>query len=460
MVAEALELRAGAGRTRRQHLALFAPAAAGAALSAACGGAAPAAGQPPKPLDKTQKDELTWVVWSSDGGTRKEAHDAMVKRFAEQFPNVTVTRIAGGADTLPKLITMLASDTRVDVVGTRPDYMAAYMEGPKPLQSLSAFTKRDSSVIKEKDHVEGVVDGLSWKGTLYALPVGVYTNNVALNLDLFQQKAIPLPKESWTVEEMIDAATRLTERKEAEADSVWGFYQMYHAVTHFAYSWIRGNGGEPMTPNDEIQQSRWASDPETLNTVQWLADLSGKLRLMSVGTAPGGVWGTFREGKVAIAVMETNNLYQVVQAQAEGGARFKWDVHPLPRMKKGTYQPIGAFAYGISRNTRNPDVTWELLKEVVGPAGQTDWFRLAKFAPSLKPLLNGAYLQDREPPDNKKAIVAAIQAAKPMPRATQWVEMDKVCVENLGAIREGKVGVREALQDIDRRVASLVVKSA
>jgi len=440
--------------TRRAHLAAFTTALA-TPLLAACG--AGTATEAPRALDRTQRDELTWVVWSSDGGTRKEAYDAMVKRFTEQFPSVTVTRIAGGGETLEKLITMMASDTRVDVVGTRPDFLAAYMEGPKPLQSMSPFAKKDSAVIKEKDHAEGVVEGLTWKGALYALPVGVYTNNVALNLDLIEQKGIPLPKPDWTIDQALDIARRVTTRKETDDDSIWGFYQMYNAVTHFGYSWIRGNGGEPMTPNDNISKSQWATDPETLNTVQWLSDLAQKQGIMPVKTT-GGVWGTFREGRVAIGVMETNNLYNVVQAQTTGGAQFRWDVHPLPTMKKGRYQPIGAFAYGLSRNTKNPDVTWELLKQIVGPSGQTDWFRLAKFAPSIKTLLNGAYLQDKDPPANKKAIVEAILAARPMPRSNQWVEMDKAIVAVLTTIREGTVSVREGLQDIDRKVTTLIGK--
>lgn len=438
--------------------ALLAALTAATPALAACGaGTATPATEAPQALDRTQKDELTWVVWSSDSATRKEAYDAMVKRFNEQFPSVTVTRIAGGAETLEKLITMMASDTRVDVVGTRPDYLAAYMEGPKPLQSLAPFARKDSATINVKDHAEGVIDGLTWKGTLYALPVGVYTNNVALNLDLIEQKGIELPKADWTIDQALDIARRVTTRKETEDDSIWGFYHMYNVVTHFSYSWIRGNGGEPMTPNDDIARSQWATDAETLNTVQWLSDLSQKLGVMNPKTT-GGVWGTFREGRVAIGVMETNNLYNVVQAQTTGGAQFRWDVHPLPTMKKGRYQPIGAFAYGLSRNTKNPDVTWELLKQVVGPSGQTDWFRLAKFAPSIKSLLNGAYLQDQEPPANKKAVVDAILAAKPMPRSNQWVEIDKAVVAGLTAVREGTVGVREGLQDIDRKVASLLPK--
>lgn len=441
--------------SRRMHLAALSASIATPVFAAACGSSV--ATVAPKALDGAQRDELTWVVWSSDAGARKEAYDAMAKRFNEQFPNVTVTRIAGGAETLEKLITMMASDTRVDVVGTRPDYLAAYMEGPKPLQSLSPFAKRDSAAVNPSDHAEGIVEGLSWKGALYALPVGVYTNNVALNLDLIEQKGIALPKPDWTMDQALDLARRVTVRKETDDDSTWGFYQMYNVVTHFPYSWIRGNGGEPMTPPEDIAKSQWSTDPETLNTVQWLSDLSQKVGVMPVKTT-GGVWGTFREGRVAIGVMETNNLYNVVQAQTSGGAQFRWDVHPLPAMKKGRYQPIGAFAYGLSRNTKNPDVTWELLKQVLGPAGQTDWYRLAKFAPSIKSLLNGAYLQDKEPPANKKAIVDAILAAKPMPRSNQWVEIDKVVIAALTSIREGSVSVREGLQDVDRKVTALIPK--
>ncbi|HEX2037339.1 MAG TPA: extracellular solute-binding protein, partial [Chloroflexota bacterium] len=409
----------------------------------------------PRALDKTQKDELTWLVWSSDSGLRKDAYDAMARRFTEQFPNVAVTRIAGGGETLEKLITMMASDTRVDVVGTRPDYLAAYMEGPRPLQDLRAFLRQDGSVIKEGDHIEGIVEALSWKGTLYALPVGVYTNNAVLNLDLLERKGIPVPPATWTADQALEVARRATERKETEEASVWGIYQMYNVITHFVYSWIRGNGGEPMTPPENVAQSRWSTDQETVNTVQWLVDLSHKQGLMPVKTT-GGVWGPFNEGRLAIGVMETNNLYTIVQAQTQGGAQFRWDVTTLPLMKKGRYHPINGFSYGISRNTRNPDVTFELLKQVVGPAGQTDWYRLARFAPSLKPLLNGAYLQEQEPPANKKAIVDGIAAAKPMPRSPRWLDIDQVVVENLGKVREGAVSVRDALGDIDRRVTAIV----
>ena len=99
-----------------------------------------------------------------------------------------------------------------------------------------------------------------------------------------------------------------------------------------------------------------------------------------------------------MGVMEVNNLFLIPQSQAQGGAQFKWDVQQLPAMEKGRYFPDRGFAYGVARNSKNPDLAWELLKQVVGPAGQTDWYRHARFAPSIKSLLGGAYLQEKDAP--------------------------------------------------------------
>jgi ABC-type glycerol-3-phosphate transport system substrate-binding protein len=438
---------------RRRFMATV-PVACLPALACAIGGNGPREAAP-RTLDKAQKDELTWLVWSSDATTRKEAYDAMSKRITDQFPSVTVTRIAGGSETFEKLITMMASDTRVDVVGTRPDYLASYAEGPNPLKPLRDFLKQDT-YIKESDHIEGAISGLSWKGILYALPVGVYTNNLCLNLDLFQRSGITLPKADWTIDEAIEMARRMTVRSpEGENASTWGFFQDWAAVLHFPYTWIRGNGGEPLVPNDPPTKSQWATDAETVKTMQWLVDLSHRTAVSPVDRA-GGTTGAFIQGRVAINVNETNNLYGIGNSIAAGSVPIRWDVHPLPVMKKGRYHPIGAFAYGLSRNTKNPDLAFELLKEIIGPRGQTDWFRLAKFAPSIKSLLNGAYLEDKDPPASKRVIVDSLNAAKPMPKTPRYVELGAISLEVFTNLRAGKITVNEATADLDRRMGQLL----
>ena len=158
-----------------------------------------------------------------------------------------------------------------------------------------------------------------------------------------------------------------------------------------------------------------------------------------------------------MGVMEVNNLFLIPQSQAQGGAQFKWDVQQLPAMEKGRYFPDRGFAYGVARNSKNPDLAWELLKQVVGPAGQTDWYRHARFAPSIKSLLGGAYLQEKDAPLNKKAIVDSLLAAKPMPKSPRWWEMDQgITIKSLARIRAGAVSVNEGLSDLDRQLNAVL----
>jgi ABC-type glycerol-3-phosphate transport system substrate-binding protein len=377
-------------------------------------------------------------------------------RFNEQFPNVTLQRIDMGAEPLEKITTIMAGGERIDLCGTRPDLLASFVEGPNPLQDLRTYLKRDTSVVKESDHAEGPVAALTWKGTLYALPVGVYTNVVAVNHDLLAQRGITPPGPGWTIDQAVDIARRVAVRRDTEESSIWGFHQHWAVITHFPYSWIRGNGGEPLQPNEQITKAQWSTDAPTVKTVQWLVDLSHKAGVMPVEPV-GAVLGTFREGRLALGVMEVNNLFLIPQSQAQGGAQFKWDVQQLPVMERGRYFPDRGFAYGVARSSKNPDLAWELLKQVIGPAGQTDWYRNARFAPSLKSLLNGPYLQEQDPPANKKAIVDSILAAKPMPKSPRWWEMDQgITIKSLARIRAGQVSVNEGLADLDRQLNAVL----
>ena len=450
--------RGAAQATRRRVLSAAAGwAGALGVLAAACVPGGAAGGTPAgRALDKSQRDELTWLIIYGDYSPRKDAYDAMQRRFNETFPNVTLQRIDMGAEPLEKVTTLMAGGERIDLCGTRPDLLPSFVEGPNPLQDLRAFLKRDNSVVKESDHAEGPVAALTWKGTLYALPVGIYTNVVAVNHDLLAQRGIAPPGPNWTIDQAIEMARKIAVRRETEQESTWGFHQHWAVITHFPYSWIRGNGGEPLVPNEPIAKAQWATDPETVKTIQWLVDLSHKLGVMPVEPV-GGVLGTFREGRLALGVMEVNNLFLIPQSQAQGGAQFKWDVQQLPAMAKGRYFPDRGFAYGVARNTKNPDVAWELLKQVVGPAGQTDWYRNAKFAPSLKTLLNGPYLQEKDPPANKKAIVDSLLAVKPMPKHPRWWEMDQgITIKALADIRAAKVSVNEGLAALDRQLNAIL----
>jgi ABC-type glycerol-3-phosphate transport system substrate-binding protein len=229
---------------------------------------------------------------------------------------------------------------------------------------------------------------------------------------------------------MLEIARRAVSRKpdENESDSTWGLYHNWQGVLHFPYAWIRGNGGEPLVPVESPNRAQWSTDAETVNTVQWLVDLIYRFGVMPV-LLNAGPWGSFLDGHCAMVAVETNNLARAAGNSTTPAVPFRWDVHHFPMMKKGRYYPINAFSYGLSRSSGNSDVAWELLKQIIGPDGQTDWFKLAQLAPSLKPLLDGAYLQDTQPPTSKKVVVESLLAARSMPRSPHMVDIGTIVSE-------------------------------
>ena len=124
-----------------------------------------------------------------------------------------------------------------------------------------------------------------------------------------------------------------------------------------------------------------------------------------------------------MGVMEVNNLFLIPQSQAQGGAQFKWDVQQLPAMEKGRYPRPGLRLRGGSQ-LQSPRPGLGAAQAGGGQRGQTDWYRHARFAPSIKSLLGGAYLQEKDAPLNKKAIVDSL-LARPMPKSPRWWEMDQ-----------------------------------
>lgn len=68
----------------------------------------------------------------------------------------------------------------------------------------------------------------------------------------------------------------------------------------------------------------------------------------------------------------------------------------------------------------------------------------------------GVYLEDKNPPANKKAIVDSVLASKPMPKSLHWLEINGIISEVLTKVRAGEVAVNGGLPDIDRRLAALL----
>ena len=446
----------GASSTRRAILrsAALTAGAGSAAFTAACGAGSTESTGAVRPVARDVKDELIWLSWSSNTGVRGTAYGNMIKQFNERFPNVTVTQIPPPSGpfgvTFEKVVTTIAGGERLDLVGVVPEFIPVYMDRAKALTDLNAWFRRDPSY-KATDHVKGAIDGLTWKGKLGAVPVGLSTSIAIYNAEMLQRKGIAPPKADWNLDQVVDLGKRLTEPKGEE--TVWGFHdRMPNPLRLYTYIWAFG--GEPMTPREEPTQFRWSKDPKTMQAIEWVVDLHRKHGIRAGGHTPEGNSGSgaFPKNRVAISGWQIN-IFPSVPPD------IRYDVIPMPRGPNGRHLYFWGFCYGLAPQSKNPDLSWELLKHVTGVPGQTEWMTHARFAPSLKSLLNGPYQKLDGPPASKQIVADAALSTERFPMHTRWPDMLPKIEQLIKDADAGVKSVKDALTTLDAELEA-IAKSA
>jgi multiple sugar transport system substrate-binding protein len=419
-----------------------------AALLAACG---QAAGEPasmvPAPAKETRAN-LVWLIWSSNTNVRGEAYTNITTAFQREYPNVTVEQVSGGGNlalTLEKLLTLVAADQPIDILGVRHDILGRYVEGGL-IKDLGPLLKRDAAV-KLSDHLPSAVEMLSFKGRPYALPIGLSTSAMAYNADLFAKAGLKTPEPTWDWKQYQELAQRLTTR---QADApVWGTHILPSSSEIFYWTWM--NGGEPFTPKEEPVKSSF-TQAETMEAVQWITDLATRYAVKAPFDTPDGKGsnGKFAEGRVAMFPVQSNNTRELQNLS------FRWDIVPLPRGKKGVVYPLSSFSYGLYSRTRNEELAWRFWALVVGVEGQREWMnRTGEFLPSHK-ALQSEYEKVPLLPANRKLFSQAAANGRPTPKATRWGDIAPVIDEQLQAADGGRSSVRSAMETLDRNLIPLL----
>src|SRR5262249_39285721 len=132
---------------------------------------------------------------------------------------------------------------------------------------------------------------IAYKGKRYGMPYWQSPGAFFYNATLFKRASLPPPSESWTWDDLLDAARRLTRPGET-----WGFQTAYG----WEKSWlqfIRAAGGDYL--NKEMTRTT-CNAPVAVEAMQWVADLVLKHRVMAPpGDTSLGAGNLWNQGQVA-----------------------------------------------------------------------------------------------------------------------------------------------------------------
>ncbi|HVG96378.1 MAG TPA: sugar ABC transporter substrate-binding protein [Chloroflexota bacterium] len=392
----------GGDRSRRSFL-LGGSGAAGAlalpaALLAAC---APGSGPEAAPA-RTRGPVTVRLATDWLDGPRGDTLKMAVPAFQAQRPDVTVQVDAITGDYFTAINTQIAAGTIQEVVLFEGNFFQSFKD-------QGAFTAIDEALKGQKVSMAdySVVPGIYQdKGKQFGMPFQLVLSGWIYNVDLFEERGLKPPDDTWTWDDVLAAAQALT-RPERNQYGI-------HVTNNDQFVWGPLLFSAGARWHNAERTKTLLADAGGAEAFQWLIDLIHRHRVSPAPAQTNEVKGSFGNpflaGKIGMlpgAISGTGGTVRNV------GDRFRWDLMPTPKhpkTKKATHvwndQP-----HVLMNVAGKLGVTEQATALIIFLAGDVVQSRVAVdrgSIPVLKRLQSGPeYL--KPPPNSMKQVAANLR---------------------------------------------------
>ena len=370
------------------------------------------------------KVTLTWetsndVFWTT-------ASKTVIKAYTALHPNVSVKlEPIPGADYDQKLFLQAASATLPDVIRTS-DGETVPLASHHIILDMQPYVKADPS-FKVSDIYPTFLNlgRLPGQSGLYMMPFSADAVLMFYNKDMFAKAGLAYPTATWTYQDFLNAAQKLTLRDSSGRVTQWGLDQGLTGWWATYAPWLKGFGGGLLTPDGKHSN---LSSPGSIAGLQALADLVLKYK---VEPGPTVVFPSdpFISGHAAIGfswpfavtggLLGTGLYVRDFSASGAVLGQIQWNLASF-----GAVLILGAIGlYRVSRDQRFLTIlailplvivnslryqyTWDIVKFVGSVQGQTALAKLGVTMPIRKSMLNNPVWKVKGL--NNQAFVQAIK---------------------------------------------------
>lgn len=359
-----------------------------AILLSACGGGTPTtvATQPPQTIIQTKvvevpatKTEVRLSGWASSP-SETALLESLLYRFSVENPDILVKYEPITGDFRQVLLTGIASGTEPDVfymdIGWWQEL--AKNDALLPIDDLMASTGTTKDMF-----IPSLIDAFTYNGTVYGIPKDFNTLGMFYNKGLFDAAGLAYPTDDWTWTDLQTAATALTDKTDTNKP-VYGFCAAGDAGRFPAF--VFQNGGTVMNADfsDTALDSEAAIGAAKFYT-DFRANGSG---LIPADIGEGWQGTVFGKGQCAM-VYEGGWLIPYLRDQFPG---TQYGVAHLPAGPAGEGNLIFTVAWGISKNTQNPEAAWRVVEFLTNEASQTTVLESGFAYPTRVSLAGSDYL--------------------------------------------------------------------
>ena len=381
------------------------------------------------------KIKLTIAVGA--GGAYRRALETALADFEEAHPEISLQMIYIGGMYYDKIEVMIAGKRAPDVMWMGQGFaMFATRDAFLPIDDLFKDVDR-------AEYFEEVLDWYKFKGRFYGFPYSVDLCFIAYNKDLFDDAGVPYPDGSWTVEEFIETAQKLT--LDTDRD---GHIDQYGYVGSIEI----GTFGDRLLSEDN---TRCVLDtPEAARLAQLRIDLEKKYKISPPPDSDVRALSknmSFEMGRVAMMesfTWETLELRRKVNT-------FEWDITLMPiGTQRAHWASSGGFA--VSRTTKHPKEAIELLKYTTRPKFVTAL--QGETLPVERAVAEEMAAEWEGPPEHFPLMIEMTKYMHPTPRVPNINEINTIYWDYVGRARLEKMTMTEALQKAAEEINELLAR--
>lgn len=296
-------------------------------------------------------------------------YDELLARFQQEHPGIKVERIIANTSQIPVLF---AGGSPPDVWGEGgpvSDWAVAGM-----LLDLTPYVERDAAELNVDDFLPAAWRSALRSGKVVGIPMNLYTTAIAYNrTHLVEAGLAPPPADwedpSWTYDQLLEYAKRLT-RRTAEDKVVHYGFDIWRGTEYFL-PWVQGFGG------DYFDREAYHSGIVQRVTINGEGARTGFTEFVRMiyehrvtlnplvnewHSAP-SYWEPFGTGHISMRLASG----WAFQGYLDAPGTVDWALAAVPQFPAGRQSIMFTDSWHIASTSQHPDAAWELVKFLTSP---------------------------------------------------------------------------------------------
>lgn len=386
---------------------------------------------------------------------RNKYQENVLRQFEKLYPGVKVTTERVPWPWYTRFQSLLVSGLAPDIWMSAGMYASnQYVEQGvwKDLNPLIARDKVDLS-----QYFQPTLDASTFRGMRYGLPVGMFTDALIYNVDLFNQAGLPDPPHdyddtSWTWDKFLDYGKKLTKDRNGDGiPEIWGIDGIGHLDT------VAASFGSFPPFSSDFRKALYDA-PGMVKAYQLAQDIQFKYHISPtyaerVSLNLGGV--AFDRGVAGMLIDFTTRAGNYV-----GRKDLRFDLAAKPRGPAGPKVLLYLNTLNLIESGPNPEAAWELIKYLSRPDVLPG---LAVYGyNAIPPTKNGALLfvenmKKQRPEVDWLVFIKGASYAIPVEYWRPNYGEVKAVVDTIGGqIRNNEKDVSSGLKELNERVQAIL----